>query len=191
MNLFDEYPYLENEYILIHRMTPGDAEALGKLTEDPRVKSTVPTFLYEMKYDDKALVIEREEEEYFRTGEGILLGIYLKSDPDQMVGLAEIYGYEPVKAKASIGDRILPEYWGRGISTAAVRLLRDYLIVDVGLRTITAHILQSNAASVSCVLKNGFIKRYEGIYEDWGRPELQLTDKYMYKRSYFYNNGVK
>ena len=192
MKLFDEYPNLESEYIAIHRLRSEDAEGIRKLAEDPKVSATVPTFLYENKYEDKALVIEREEAELFRTGEGILLGIYLKGEPtgeadcageagETFVGLAEIYGYDEAKNKASIGARILPEFWRRGISTETARLLRDYLIDDLGLRTVTAHILKNNFASAACVLKNGFVAKYCDIYEDWGMGEPMLTDKYVFK----------
>lgn len=37
-------------------------------------------------------------------------------------GIAEIYNYEPKKAKASIGYRLDEKYWGRGIATQTVRL---------------------------------------------------------------------
>lgn len=184
MNLFDEYPFLQNDLILIHRLQPEDAEALGRLARDPAVSRTVPTFLYEKKYEDPALVIEREEEELFRTGEGILLGVYLKEAPEKLVGLAEIYGYEPAKEKASIGDRILPEYWRRGISTAVVGLLTDYLIGEIGLKTVTAHILRGNEGSAACVLRNGYVQKFSNIYEDWGFSEPCLTDKYVYKRDF-------
>ena len=195
MKLFDEYPYLENEYIVIHKLRPEDAEPLRKLTEDPLVSRYLPSFLYELKYEDKALVIEREEEEYFRTGEGIMLGIYIRragaDAPEIFVGLAEIYGYEEERSKASIGDRILPEFWGKGISTNVVGLLRDYLIDDLGLRIVTAHILPDNLASAACVLKNGFIRKFPGVPENWGFDELCPTDKYVYKRYFRYKQERK
>lgn len=184
MNLFDQYPFLQNDLIMIHKMQPEDAAALKRIAEDPQISPFVPTFLYEKKYEDKALVIAREEEEYFAAGEGILLGIYLKEAPAEMVGLAEIYGYEPSKEKASIGDRILPEFWWRGISTQAVALLTDYLIGEVGLKTVTAHILRGNEGSVTCVLRNGYVEKFTNIYEDWGFGEPCLTDKYVYKRDF-------
>ena len=201
MKLFDEYPYLENENIAIHRLGPGDAEGLAQLASDPRVTPYVPTFLYEQKYEDKALVIEREKEEYFDTKEGILLGIYLKGDgssagaeasceaggaAETFVGLAEIYGYEEYRLKVSIGDRILPAYWGRGISTQVAALLLDYLIDDLGMRTVTAHILRVNEKSAHCALRNGFVRKYTSIYEDWGWDEPCLTDKYIYKKYFRY-----
>ena len=158
MNLFDQYPFLQNDLIMIHKMQPEDAAAQPEAV--------------------------CEEEEYFAAGEGILLGIYLKEAPAEMVGLAEIYGYEPSKEKASIGDRILPEFWGRGISTQAVALLTDYLIGEVGLKTVTAHILRGNEGSATCVLRNGYVQKFSNIYEDWGFGEPCLTDKYVYKRDF-------
>ena len=174
----------------MHKLQPEDAAALDRLANDPQVSATVPAFLYEKKYEDKALVIEREEEELFRTGEGILLGIYLKEAPEDLVGLAEIYSYEPDKEKASTGCRILPEYWGRGISTAVAALLTGYLIGDIGLRTVTAHIMRGNKGSATSLLRNGYVEKFSGIYEDWGLDEPVLTDKYVYKRD-FLEKSVK
>ena len=187
MKLFDQYPSLQNDLISIHKMGPADAEAIKKLSEDPRVRKTVPSFLYEYKYEDKSLVIEREEEECFRTKENILLGIYLRSEPEKMVGIAEIYGYEEDKLKASLGDRILPDYWGKGISTAVVSLLTDYLIDEIGLNEVTAHILRGNNASSACGRRNGYVLEASGIYEDWGKDEPCLIDKYVYKKEFRLN----
>lgn len=90
MNLFDQYPFLQNDYIMIHKMDPADAAAL----------------------------------------------------------------------------------------------LTDYLIGEVGLKTVTAHILRTNEGSAACVLKNGYVQKFSNIYEDWGFGEPCLTDKYVYKRDF-------
>ena len=181
IKLFSEYPYLEDDLIILHRMSPEDAAALEKFTHDKRIYRYLPTFLYEQRYDDKAEVIARMDDECLMSGEGILLGIYPKADPEAFSGIAEIYGYEEARSKASVGCRLSPEYWGKGIATAAVGLLRDYLVNEVGLKTVTAHIMKENQASARTVLKNGFVLRYGDILEDWGFDELNLTDKYVFK----------
>lgn len=188
MRLFEGYPYLENEKILIHRLAPEDAVNLARLAGDERVYTYEPTFLYETKYDDAALVIAREKEELFDRGEGILLGVYLKGEADgageTFTGLAEIYNYEEAKSKASIGVRLLPEFWRRGISTAVIGMLRDYLTGDAGIETVTAHIISDNKASAACALKNGFVRMYSDLLADWGLDDMVRTDKYVYKASW-------
>ena len=52
MNLFDQYPFLQNDLIMIHKMQPEDAAALKRIAEDPQISPFVPTFLYEKKYEE-------------------------------------------------------------------------------------------------------------------------------------------
>ena len=80
MKLFEEYPDLTGERIRIRHMAAEDAPALQRLAENRNVYRYLPTFLYEQKYEDKAEVIARMDEECFRTKDAILLGIYLKPD---------------------------------------------------------------------------------------------------------------
>lgn len=183
-DLFSEYPTLRNEEILLRKMEPADAQDLGALSHSEAVYRYLPTFLYEQKYPDPRTVIERMDAECFDAGESILLAVCRRSQPDHLVGIAEIYNYEAKKEKASIGYRLHESVWGQGIATQVVGLLRDYLIQEVGLRTITAHIMCENAASARAVQKNGFLNKYPDLYGDWGFDQLSHTDKYVFKREW-------
>ena len=73
-----------------------------------------------------------------------------------------------------------------------MKLLKEYLIEEAGLRTITAHIIRENGASARAAVKNGFVLKYPDIYGDWGQPELCLVDKYVFKREWMENgSGLK
>jgi ribosomal-protein-alanine N-acetyltransferase len=179
--LFEEYPVLENDAVILRKMTEADAERLSEITSLESVYATLPTFLFELRYPDKTKVIEHLDDECL-TGEGsLLLGIYPADEADDLVGIAEIYNYEENKRKASIGYRIDEVYQGKGIATAVTALLTDYLTNVLGLKTITAHVLSDNKASARVLSKNGFVNKYPGLYEDWGFEELMLTDKYAFK----------
>lgn len=191
MKLFDEYPYMENDHIVICKMTQADAQMLKKMTCNPNVYEFLPTFLYEQKYDDKSRVIDRMDEECFDTKESILLGIYLKADPEKLVGIAEIYNYEEEKAKASIGYRLDEPVWGQGIGTEVCALLKDYLLNETDIQTITAHIMTDNKASARSAQKNGFICKYPNTYGDWGFDELIHTDKYVFKRAWLDEDALE
>ena len=181
-DLFREYPVMEDDMIVIHKMSDEDADALAEMCAQAEVYRYVPTFLYEQKYEDKHEVIAKMDEECFDTHESILLGIYLKETED-FTGIAEFYAYEPERRKCSVGVRLKREYWGRKIAVHAETLMIDYLLHEVNMRVITGHIMQENKASAAAALKCGFEKRYCDILEDWGFGQPVLIDKYIIKVS--------
>ena len=189
MKLFEEMPYLEDDCIILKEMTQTDAPALEKIASSRAVYTYLPTFLYEQKYQDKKLAIDRIKQECFLTKESILLGIFLKEDPTQMIGIAEIYAYDEQKNKASIGARLHEDYWYKGIAARVVTLLKDYLDKEIGIRTITTHIMSHNHASERVVEKLGFEKKFPGLWDDWGKEGPVLTDKYVYKKYDHPKNG--
>jgi len=65
--LFSGYPVLEDERIVMHKMTMADVKALGQMCADANVCRYEPTFLYEQKYDGKADVIANMDRECFET----------------------------------------------------------------------------------------------------------------------------
>ena len=182
MEVFDSYPHLEDERLIIRKMDENDAEALGALARSREVYRFEPTFLFEHKYDDPKEVIARMDAECFRTKNSILCGVYLKEAPGTMTGIAEIYALEESKPKVSIGYRFREAYWGRGIATETCALLKAYLINDAGVRTITAHVMPENPASAHVLIKNNFLKLFTNCPEDWGFPEPLMIDKYVFKR---------
>ena len=179
--LIREYPVLNNGKLILRKMTEADAERLSEITSEKSVYATLPTFLFELRYADKREVISHLDDECLAKEGSLLLGVYTADEPDKLIGIAEIYNYEENKRKASIGYRIDEACHGRGIATEVTSLLKDYLIGELGLKTITAHVLSDNAASARVLTKNGFADKYPGLYEDWGFDELKLTDKYAFK----------
>lgn len=182
MDLFAAMPRLEGERLLLREMVDADAPALDALSKSEAVYRMLPTFLYEQKYEDKHEAIAKMRAECFDTRESILLAVCLREASDQMIGIAEIYGYEERKPKVSIGYRLSEQYWGQGLATEVSELLKAYLIDEVQVRTITAHVMTENVRSERVMEKSGFVKTYTNVWEDWGRGEPVLIDKYVYKR---------
>ncbi len=178
--LFEEYPVIADDKIVIRKMTDADADALAEMCAQEEVYRYVPTFLYEQRYEDKHEVIAKMDAECFETKESLLLGVYLKED-GAFTGIAEFYAYEPKRRKCSMGLRLRREYWGRKIAAHAEPLMIDYLLNRANIRVITGHVMQANKASEAAALKSGFEKKYCGILEDWGFAEPVLIDKYVIK----------
>ncbi len=178
--LFEEYPVLEDDEIMLRKMSAADAGDLARMCAQKEVYRCLPTFLYEQKYEDKYEVLARMDEECFDTKQNLLLGVYLK-EHQEFAGIAEIYAYEPQRRKCSIGIRLMSQYWGRKLATRAERLMISYLLDEANIRIITAHIMKENKASAAVVLKCGFVRKYPDIWEDWGFADPVLIDKYVIK----------
>ena len=50
--LFEELPYLQDECIVIRKVTDDDADAIREFIENENVYRYLPTFLFEKQYDD-------------------------------------------------------------------------------------------------------------------------------------------
>lgn len=179
--LFSGYPVLEDERIVMHKMTMADVKALEQMCANANVYRYEPTFLYEQKYENKADVIANMDRECFETKESLLLGIYVKENPDVMIGIGEVYAYEPERKKASIGCRLDEPYQHKGCGTSAERLLKNYLLEECGLKIITAHVMKQNIPSKKALEKTGLILKYPDCLEDWGFEEPVLIDKFVLK----------
>ena len=62
-----------------------------------------------------------------------------------------------------IGYRMLPEYWGQGLGTEAVKACLNYAREELGLTKIIGEVAQENIASNKLLLKLGFrlTEKYE------------------------------
>ena len=181
MNLFDTVPHLEGERLLLREMDFCDEHALAELAADSAVNRYLPGHLYEQKHADKHETIESMRRECFDAHKSILLAICLRTAPSEMMGIAEIYNYNEKEQKASIGCRLAERYWHRGIATEATNMLKEYLVGQVGLKTITAHVMVGNKASAHTLEKCGFVKQSSGLWEDWGLGDLVEADKYVFE----------
>ena len=173
-DLFPEIPTVAGDRIVLKGITGSDAGALRAMTENPRVYRYLPTFLFEKKYDDTHLVIERLYDEGFR--ESLILGIYLDG---ALAGIAEAYGFRDPIHKISVGYRLAEEFWGRGIATEALGLLTGYLLKEKGIEIITASTMLENSASAKVLQKNGFCLVAHDVGEDWGYEKPTAADKWI------------
>jgi RimJ/RimL family protein N-acetyltransferase len=69
-------------------------------------------------------------------------------------------GVDPVQGIGELGYWIGRPYWGRGYATAGARLVLSFGFGELGLRSIRATCLTTNAASARVLEKLGF--EFEG-----------------------------
>ena len=179
MKLFDEIPRLEDDRIVLRRLVPADADDLHALAHSERVYRFLPTFLFEQKYEDPLVVIDKLYTDCFQAKKSMILGIFLK-ESGLFCGLAEFYGFKDADAlhKTCIGYRLTERCWGRGIASGVVALMVDYLFGQTDIEIITASTMVENRASARVLEKNGFTRMASGVPEDWGYGKPTLADKW-------------
>ena len=94
-------------------------------------------------------------------------------------GLAEMYGYREAIHKISVGYRLAEWCWGRGIASAALGMMVDYLLHETDIEIITASTMIENQASAKVLRRNGFQLVVHAAEEDWGYDSPTLTDKWI------------
>ena len=116
-DLYEEFPYIVANDIIIRKMTENDADALMELCSSEAVYRYAPDF---MTTKNKKAVIRNISQIGGRDFEKklyIIAGVYLQEDPNNIIATAEIFGYDKLVSMAEIGYRINERYWNRGIAT--------------------------------------------------------------------------
>lgn len=160
-DLFNEFPYIEAEGIIIRKMNETDTDCLYKVCSNKNVFRYIPDFLYT---EDKAVLrnaIVNLGGRDFSGRRWIIAGICLQERPDQVIGTAEMFDYNMDVNAVEIGYRLGEEFWGRKIAEKTVRAMTGYLFEEIGVNRIQATVLPGNIRSKRVLLKNGFQK--EGL----------------------------
>ncbi|MBQ6478034.1 MAG: GNAT family N-acetyltransferase [Erysipelotrichaceae bacterium] len=176
--MFCEIPVLKDDRIRLRKVTGSDLKELEELVNSSKVYRYLPTFLFEKQYRDMHIMIGALYEDLFQKKESLILGISTKEN-DELCGLAEFYGFKDSIHKISIGYRLLEKHWGKGIASAAVALMIDYLYSSTDIEIITASTMVENTASRRVLEKNGFIQTTIAE-EDWGYEKPVTVNKWFY-----------
>jgi RimJ/RimL family protein N-acetyltransferase len=169
---------IENDRLVIRSLNEGDLKGLKTLRSDQRVYCYEPTFLTELQgTPEEALETIQNMDLY--VDRQCILGVYEKTDPSVMVGLAELYDFKPSGKVISLGYRFMSKHWGKGIASSCVQALLNYIQSHTEAEMVTAHVIPDNKASARCLLKNGF-EYLLTKPEDWGYSQSCVADVYTF-----------
>ena len=172
--LFSEIPHILGERLELRRLETSDAAGLRELTESEEVYRFLPTFLYEKSIDDAEEAISRMYDVDLE--KSLILGVFINGE---FCGLAEFYGWRAPLLKISVGYRLLPRFWGKGIATETLGLMVGFLFDETDVKTITASVISENNGSANVLKKNGFHCVARSVPEDWGYTHLTKADKWI------------
>lgn len=178
--LFETFPLLESERLIIRKMTEDDVDALSEITSNDNVYKYIPPFLYKKSRGNLLAAIRNLGKRDFEKKKTIIAGIYLRAEPYKLIGLAEMFYYKKRISQVTIGYRINEDYWHKGIATETVRILVDYLCNDMDIKTLKAFVMPENVYSEKALLKNGFVKGIGTIQgRNWGGKDSVDLDEFI------------
>lgn len=178
--LFDKFPHIESEKLIIKKMSESDVEALSRISNNAAVYRYIGPFLQEKNERFLQTAIKNLGGRDFDKRKRIIAGIYLRDSPDQLVGLAKMFDYKSKTNTITIGYRLNEKYWHQGIATETIRLMVQYLKA-LGIGTIQAYVMPKNVYSARALLKNGFVKINEMVQQsNWAGQASVNTERYIY-----------
>ena len=169
---------IENDRLLIRNLDKRDLKGLEILRCDRTVYCYEPAFLTELQGTPEEALETIQHMDLYEDRQCIL-GVYEKTAPSILVGLAELYDFKPSGKAISLGYRFLSKYWGRGIATSCVCALLNFLQSNTDVELVTAHVIPENKASARCLLKNGF-EYLLTKPENWGYSQSLVADVYTF-----------
>ena len=179
--LFECFPYLKSEMLIIRKMTEEDIDFLSEITDNDNVYQYIPPFLYKKSRGNLFAAIRNLGGREFDKKRKIGAGIYLSAEPDRLIGLAEMFDYKKRANQMTIGYRINESYWHRGVATEAVKLMTNYLCNSMGIQTLKAYVMPENIFSEKVLIKNGFMKEIDTARDkNWGGKEIVDLNVFTY-----------
>ncbi len=181
--LFDTFPNICSEMLTIKKMTENDIEALSLITENDNVYRFIPPFLYKKSKGNLLAAIRNLGGRDFDKKKLIIAGIYLSTESNQLIGLAEMFDYKKKLNQITIGYRLNEDYWHCGIATEVISMLKIYLVEEMNISTLKAFVMEENIYSSKALLKNGFTKsETKSMGKNWGGYEIVELDEYTFSK---------
>lgn len=91
----------------------------------------------------------------------ILLGIFVKDDPEPFIGTLRVSGIDLFHYLASVGICVFAKRaWKKGYALQSITLVKEYLFESLGLHYLEAGVYAENANAVTLFNNAGFSESY-------------------------------
>lgn len=163
-SLYEKFPNIITTDIIIRKMLDTDVDDLFEICNNENIYKYTPDFLHKKSKSALKTAIKNLGERDFVKKKWIIAGVCLSSDPDKIIGTAEMFNYNEKVNMIEIGYRINENYWRQGVATKVIHTMADYLFNEIKINRIQATVMPENIYSARSLLKNGFIK--EGVIRE-------------------------
>lgn len=167
------FPTLQTTRLLLREIVPADAPALLAIHGNANVMRWYGNDPLPDLAAAEALV-ERFASWRRLPAPGTRFGLARQEAPEQLIGTAGLFGWNPGWRKCTLGYELAPEAQGQGLMREALLTLLDWGFAAMNLNRIEAQVHPDNASSLKQVRQLGFVE--EGRLRQVGFWGAQFHD---------------
>lgn len=154
--VFEQFPNLQSDCCILKKIEDRHFEEVFEIYNNDKVFEYCGIIPKHNK-DTVKNMIGHFERDYNKRSR-IKWGIFANTEPDRLLGIIEAVDFNQKVNVVTIGYYLSESQWGKGIATEAVKILIDFLFMDVNVNRIQAEVMPLNETSKKVLLKNDFIK---------------------------------
>lgn len=159
MNLeavFVQFPVLKSDDFVLKKIEDHHLEEVFEIYNNKRVFEYCGIIPKHNK-DTVKNMIGHFERDYNKRSR-VKWGIFANPKSDRLLGIIEALDFNQKVNMVTIGYFLAESHWGKGIAAEAVKIMLNFLFMDVNVNRIQAEVMPLNETSKKVLLKNGFIK---------------------------------
>jgi ribosomal-protein-alanine N-acetyltransferase len=172
---FNPFPNLESERLRFRKLNNEDAPEILKLRGNTEIMKYIPRPLATTLQEalDHIKIINDKIDENVDINWAIT-----ERESDKCIGIIGFYRTQPENFRTELGYMIMPEYWGKGYITEAVKRLLHFAFENLNFHSIEAVIDSRHIASEKVLIKSGFRKEAHFVEDFFYNNEFCDTVKY-------------
>ncbi len=170
---------LKGEHIYLRALEPEDLEFIYTIENDEQIWEMSATQTPYSRFLIRQYLENAQQDIY----EAKQLRLMICTHDDAMLGLIDLFDFNPTHRRAGIGILIAErEERGKGYGKEALQLLVEYGKRHLHLHQLYANISADNIASIKLFEKQGF--QSIGIKKDWNLVGTTFKDELLYQLLY-------
>ncbi|PLX11116.1 MAG: GNAT family N-acetyltransferase [Marinilabiliales bacterium] len=162
---------LSNENIKLRAPEISDLEILFDIENNVELWHLSNTIAPYSRFDLEQYIMSVDKDIY-KTSQ---LRLMIEGAENEVVGVVDLFDFDPVNKRAGVGIIVLEEKQNRGYASNALELLSEYADKKLNIHQLYCNIEVENTASISLFEKAGFIK--SGLKKEWNYKNGIWTDE--------------
>ena len=165
-NIFQHFPLLETDRLILRQFHLDDASALFNIRSNDKVMEFMDTKAHDSVEDVRMMITEVNES--FSKHEGIYWAMEEKVS-GRFIGYFGFWRLDKEHCRAEIGYALHPDYWSNGFMQETFVFMLEFAFTKLKVHSLEAHVNVDNQASMRLLERNGF------------RQEAYFRENYLYK----------
>ena len=168
---------IHDNILMLRALEPTDLDVLYRWENDEELwhtSATITPFSRKQLWD----YIENYDGDIFRTHQLRLMIVEVATD--KVVGTLDLFDFDPINSRASVGILIDKEFQGQGYGKMALNLVEDYCKKHISLNQLVATVSVDNERSLA--LFRSLEYNEVGVMRWWLKRGNQYCDVILFQK---------